>query len=37
MNPDRSIPEISCDVNARMTENGYLLTQGSIKDLLLQV
>lgn len=26
-------PEIYCDLNARMTEHGYLLTTGSVEDL----
>ena len=26
-------PEIFCDLNSRMTENGYLLTAGSYQDL----
>jgi hypothetical protein len=26
-------PEIFCDLNAKMTERGYLLTKGSVDDL----
>jgi hypothetical protein len=34
MNRDQSIPEIYCDLNARMTENVYSIErQGSIDDL----
>lgn len=28
------LPEVFCDLNARMTENGYLLTSGSLADLV---
>ncbi|WP_369935395.1 hypothetical protein [Xanthomonas tesorieronis] len=27
------LPDIFCDLNARMTDNGYALTRGSIEDL----
>jgi len=34
MNRDAPLPEIYCDINARMTDNGYSLErQGSIEDL----
>jgi hypothetical protein len=34
MNDKNALPEICCDLNARMTENGYLLeTHGAVKDL----
>ena len=29
----QNTPEIFCDLNAQMTENGYLLTRGSVDDL----
>ena len=28
-----ALPEIFCDLNARMTDNGYALTSGSLQDL----
>ncbi|EGD09341.1 hypothetical protein [Xanthomonas vesicatoria] len=28
-----ALPDIFCDLNARMTENGYALASGSIEDL----
>jgi hypothetical protein len=29
----KHLPEIYCDLNARMTERGYLFTRGSVEDL----
>jgi hypothetical protein len=28
-----AFPEIFCDLNSRMTDNGYALTNGSVQDL----
>jgi hypothetical protein len=30
--PRHPYPEICCDLNARMTERGYLLTRGSVEE-----
>lgn len=33
MGSDAPLFEVYCDINARMTERGFLLTNGSIEDL----